>query len=170
MAYESMMTAGTPTPLEAAEAMVRAYCEWHVAPIVDETLTLDAKGGTRLFLPSLRVVSVAAVRVSGGLVDPSGYDWTEDGVLRRLGGAQWPYAGRSVEVDLVHGHEPAEVAWIVAQIAERITSAPDRATIIGQLSVGTRQITYRPGAGMVSLLGPEREALEPYKIRRGADR
>lgn len=170
MAYASMMEGGAPTPLEAAEAAVRAYCQWHVAPVTTETLVLDAYGGHRLFIPSNHVVAVSAVRVAGGLVDPSGYDWTSAGVLRRLGGSQWPYAGHSVEVDLTHGHDPAEVAWIVAQVAERITSAPDRATIIGQLSVGTRQVTYRPGAGMVSLLGPEREALEPYKIRRGVDR
>jgi len=164
-----MMDGGAPTPLEAAEAAVRAYCQWHVAPVTTETLVLDADGGSRLFLPSNHVVAVTAVRAAGTALDASAYDWTSTGVLRRLGGALWPYAGRSVEVDLTHGHEPAEVAWIVKQIADRITSAPDKAMILARVTVGARNLEYRPGAGMVSLLAAEREALEPYRLHRGPE-
>lgn len=173
MVYQatSMMGEGytPPTPLERAEQAVRDYCGWHVAPVVTETLTLDGPGDPRVFLPSLKVLAISAVRVSGDLVDPSGYTWTADGVLRRLTGT-WPYLGQAIEVDLEHGHNPAEVAWIVGQVAERIEAAPAGASVLSRATVGQRQLEFRPTAGMVGLLAAEREALAPYRIIRGVAR
>ena len=173
MVYQptSMMDGYTPpTPLEQAEQAVRDYCGWHVAPVVTETVTLDAYGTARLFLPSLKVRAVDAVTVDGTALDPSGYTWTEDGVLRRLDGALWPHRGQSVAVTLTHGHEPSEVAWIVGQVADRLEKAPNGAHVMARATVGARQLEFRPTAGMIGLLGAERDALAPYRIVRGVAR
>ena len=39
----------------AVSAAIRSYCGWHVAPIVEETMTLDYDGGGILTLPTLRL-------------------------------------------------------------------------------------------------------------------
>ena len=46
--------------LAAAEA-VRSYCGWHIAPAVEETVTLDGSGGRHLLLPSLHVTEVSEI-------------------------------------------------------------------------------------------------------------
>ena len=56
--------------LAACDA-VRGYCEWHIAPSVTETLTLDGPGGSVLHLPSAHVTAVASVTNDGAVIaDP----------------------------------------------------------------------------------------------------
>ena len=42
-----------------AEALVRGYCGWHIAPSRSETITVRTFGGTSVMLPSLLVTEVA---------------------------------------------------------------------------------------------------------------
>ena len=46
--------------VRAAGAAVRGYCGWHVAPEVEQTITLDGTGGPTLVLPSLLVKAITA--------------------------------------------------------------------------------------------------------------
>jgi len=157
---------GEITPEQAAEMLVRGYCHWHVAPSISETLYVDGNGSRRLQLPSLYVTALSDVAVAGVPVPATEFQWTGDGLLLAVSGV-WPVGYRNVAVTLTHGHEPAEVGWIVRQIAERVTNAPDRAAVIASLSVGNRQVQYRPFAGATGLMASEREALEPYRLTSG---
>jgi hypothetical protein len=165
MAYPSMMS-GTPlTPIEAAQAAVRGYCGWHVAPVVTETLTLDGHGDKRLLLPSLMVKEIFDVTVDGKLMDLADLEWSADGMLKLKSG-YFPNKYRSVVVTLEHGFEPEEVSHIVQQIADRIILAPDAAAVFARVSTGDRSMDYRATAGSIGLLGLERDMLEPFKLRR----
>src|SRR5690349_17879952 len=93
--------------LNQAEAEVRGYCGWHVAPSVTEEVTVEGDGGSVLLLPSLRVTAVASV------IDEDGNavtDWKvrRNGVLRRAGG--WR-CGVEYTVTLTHGYDqpPADL-------------------------------------------------------------
>ena len=48
--------------ISAASAAIRAYCGWHVAPVLDCTITLDGEVGD-IWLPTNALASVAC---SGG--------------------------------------------------------------------------------------------------------
>lgn len=116
---------GAPFPVaivaSAAES-VRRDAGWHIAPSVTETVTVDGKGGQWLFLPSLHVTAVTAVRdVSGDTPTTlTGWRLTRAGMLYRAAG--WPYAVAAVEVDLTHGYDACPPELLPA-IAARAQSA-----------------------------------------------
>jgi hypothetical protein len=48
--------------VDAAAAYVRNLAGWHIAPVVTETLVVEAPGGSQLILPTRWLVSVSAIR------------------------------------------------------------------------------------------------------------
>lgn len=130
------------TLVNAAAESVRSEAGWHIAPVVTETLRVKSWGGTDLVIPSLRILSVTAVRY--GLVTYVG-DWTllPDGLYRRSG---WPVG--VIEVDLIHGYDatPAELLPVIVQRVKSSTIATNvsqRSTTRGPFSESE---TYREQA------------------------
>jgi hypothetical protein len=111
--------------LDQAEALVRGFCGWHIAPSRTETVTLRGRGRSTLFLPSLHVTAVSAITDDGVTVLASDYEVSESGVLTHLTG-RWGY-NTDVVVTFTHGYAdaPLEVAGIVQALAVRGTSATD---------------------------------------------
>lgn len=155
--------------LDGATAGVRRYCGWHVAPQVDTTVTLDGPGGNLLLLPSLHVTAVTSVKVRGVELDPDGFEWSEKGMLRRLGGC-WPTRFRSIEVTLTHGFEVApDVVQIIQQVCANAIASPMGATReqAGQISIAWA--TTAPGvSGGMSLLDRDLAILDMYRLPKGA--
>lgn len=118
--------------LAAAAGQVRSECGWHVAPVVSETVTVEA-GGSLALLPSLRVVSVEAVRDEAGNV-LTGWRFRPNGILKRAGG--FPEV---IEVDFTHGFDacPPELVGVIADRAQRV-----KAGQIRQESLGARSVSY----------------------------
>lgn len=111
--------------LEQAEAIVRAYCGWHIAPSREETVYLRARGGRSLLLPSMYVTDVASVTDDGTpLVLEDDYLWSQAGVISRpdLSYATWGYT--EVVVEFTHGYDipPPDVTAAVQAVAQRMTS------------------------------------------------
>lgn len=76
--------------VRSAEAAVRKYCGWHIAPSVDVADGRYPVGERGLIvLPSLHVTAVRSVTVCGKELDRSDYSWDESGVIHRLTTA-WP--------------------------------------------------------------------------------
>lgn len=136
---------GAPFSAEVIAAVaeqIRSICGWHVAPTLSETLTVDSDGERTLFLPSLRVVEVTAVR---DLTDPNnpktidGWTWSEDGMLTRKHGGYWPEGLRALEVDITHGYEtcPSDLFPVAADFGRRR---------VQQESIGGRSVTFVSGA------------------------
>lgn len=165
-----LATTLTPTEedrLDQAEAMVRTYCGWHIAPSREETVVLDGPGSQVLLLPSLYVTAIASVVEAGVELDPANdYQWSRSGVVNRWYGATWPDAGtcghgwwtsqlRGIEVTMTHGYEtvPVEVTGVVQAIASRLIDNPSG---LQQQTVGPFSETYS-GAG--SALGAAEEAI-----------
>lgn len=165
MVTEPLATA--PTGLDegawaAACRAVRDYCEWHIAPSVTETLTLDGPGGSLLMLPSLLVTDVASVTNAGtALVDP---EWSAAGMVRTH---RWTTRFRGVTVTLTHGHEecPEDIYAVLVHMAEQ-SKALERTGPAGMSVAGpfTMQVSAAALAGAVGLSGQHRGVLDKYKL------
>lgn len=97
---------GSPTPeqVESASEAVRAHCGWHIAPVVEHDLTLDAEGGRFLHLPTMALVEVLTVQDLSGTSPVDVTDWrmSTSGMLSRPGG--WPDGLGVVRVVFRHGY------------------------------------------------------------------
>lgn len=148
------LTATEAERLEQAEALVRGYCGWHIAPERDDTVTLRASYGRDLFLPSLYVTSVDSVTDDGAaLTVEDDYRWTQSGVLSRCF-----WSDTEVVVEFTHGYEevPADVTAVVQAIAARMVSNPRN----------LKRETSGPFTEEFdgTLNSSERERLIPYRI------
>lgn len=162
--FEKYESGDAQTFLDGVSEVVRSYCGWHIAPEVEETVTLDGRGGSHLWLPTKHIVSVSEVKINGTAT--TDYAWSEDGYLALTKGCL-PNLPRSVEVTMNHGYAevPADVAQVVMQVAARAKSSPAGALReqAGQVSVDHGRINggITPGAG---LLAHELDALQKYKL------
>ena len=159
----------TATPEDAATQAIRDYCGWHVAPVIDATLTLDGTGTDTVLLPSRRVVDVTEVKVGGVAQDADRFEWSADGLLRRRHGC-WPDRYRILTVGLEHGFDHDTVlSTVVASIVARIRMDPSG--MLAAQSAGTQRVSFggrqATGGGGVGLLATEKELLAPYKLTWG---
>lgn len=162
-----------PTDEEArarAEATVRAYCGWHIAPEQDDDITLDGPGSGALLLPSLRVVAVTSVTEDGVVLDPSAYSWSATGLLRRCPAGwvvwqqpRWTDSLRGVQVAFTHGYTewPAEVLAVLDRLVARAGAGLSTLTQVGavQYAMGSDGL---PAADTLS--SADAAVLAPYRL------
>lgn len=125
----------------SASGIVRDFCRWPIST-EEVTFTLDGSGTTMLNLPTLRLVSVDAVRIDGTEIAAAvptvsdGYTWSERGQVYLAAG--WPARLRCIEVDCVHGYDstPDTVRAVVLVLAVRAATNPEglRSKTIGGIS------------------------------------
>jgi hypothetical protein len=156
--------------LNAAQASVRRYCGWHVAPSLAETVTVDAYGGRTLLLRTKHLTDLASVLVDGEDIT-SRVRWSQAGVLTLRAGS-WPDDVGAVTVTLTHGYavdEVSDLAAMIATIAKRASSQPG---IVASQSVNGASVSFLTAGGAplsVPLLGIEKEALDPYRLNWGVE-
>lgn len=168
MEIPSLLSTGSASQeeddLAAAEAVVRKYCGWHIAPVAREELVLDGTGTSSLFVKSLRLVNVLAAEVDGTVLDPATLEWSEAGFLRTSG--VWPDKLRAVKLTIDHGFEDVpDVAGIVRAIAARASASPTGVVReqAGAVSIGF-SLTAPGVSGGVVLMDHERRMLDKYRI------
>lgn len=168
----------TTTPeVDAATALVRSYCGWHIAPVLDEDATLDGPGRNVLILGTLRLVDVTSITEDGVLVDPTDYEWSSSGIIRRTGGnpqslwgscwsPRWSGHLRGLQVQFSHGYEgwPLEVQAVIDELSTRAT-ATSGASLITQVGA----VQYATGSDGMPVTGltlstAERDVLNAYKL------
>lgn len=148
-----------------AEALVRSYCGWHIAPSREETVTIHTWGGTYLPLPSLHVTEVAAVAEAGvDLILDEGYAWlAPSSTMNRY---SWGWDA-DVVVTFTHGYAevPAEVTAIVQAVAQRAVQNPGSLvrTQDGPFSDTFSQTGFNQSLPM-ALLDAEKDILSRYRI------
>jgi hypothetical protein len=156
------------TWLAAAQKSVRSYCGWHIAPNLEQDITLDGDGTKTLLLPSMHVTDVASVLVDGkDLVGE--IDWSAKGIVQLRRGV-FPDRLGSIKVRLRHGFDVGEVADVssmILRIAKRAANGPG---VIASQSANGSSVSYLTAGGApisVPLLQIEKDSLNPYKLTWG---
>lgn len=153
--------------LAGASAGVRRYCGWHIAPVLEETLTGDGPGGRILLLPTGRLRSVVSVDNGGYPVEVSSVDASAMGMLELRSG-WWSSRLGAVSVRVRHGFDLADVPdvqQIIKQVTANALSSPMGATREQAGMVSISWATTAPGvSGGLSLLQRDLEVLAPFKI------
>ena len=117
-----------------AQQAIRAFCGWHVAPSVEETLVLDGPGSGVLHLPSLHVTDVLEVLNDGTPIqDP---EWSAAGLIR----GPWTTKFRGVRVRLVHGYPADDLPYALQAAAARLQATAALAAA-GQVRIGNISVT-----------------------------
>lgn len=165
-------TLGTGAPsqddLDTMADDIRAYCGWHIAPVVTETITLDSDGQEALVLPTLKLQDVTAVRYwDGTTMAPLGgwnarTGWsTERCSIYRAGG--FPRGRRAIEVDIVHGYANVPPALVKGIL--KLTTGPGPEDVASE-SLPGHAVTFRgdtPATATATVLASY-GALARYKL------
>ena len=153
--------------LNGASAAIRKYCRWHIAPVLEESLTVDGSGADVLNLPTARLLSLVEVTNDARPVPVAELDASPAGMISRRGGC-WSSRFSGVTARVRHGYDLAavpDVAQIVVQVVTNALSSPMGVTReqAGAISV-TWSMTAPNVAGGLSLLERDLAVLNEYRI------
>jgi len=142
---------------DAACAAVRAYCGWHIAPSVTQTLTLDGSDTDVMLLPTLHVTDLSSITNDGTAVTEP--EWSTFGIVR---GTCWTDKFRGVVVSFTHGYDecPPEIIGVLHEAADRGLEG-SAASQVGQVRMGGVDGV----AGAVAFVMDKRsDVLDRYKL------
>ncbi|MFD3431153.1 hypothetical protein [Nocardia fluminea] len=166
-AFEALVTGTDLDELRLAGIVreIRDYCGWHIAPAVDEVFTVDGSGGTVQQLATLRLNSVASVTECGVVLPDYGYEWSQDGSLRKW--SCWTTRYRGVVVEANHGYEnvPENIVSVILDAASSAISTAVGDDVVGDEpeKMGPFEWGARPDGGVV-LTAAQRRVLDHYRI------
>lgn len=153
---------------KVAQSTIRRFCGWHVAPIVEETLTVDSPGGRSLTVPSGRIVELLGLTVDGVAVDVSGVDVSERGGVLTWRAGWFPDRDGVVQVRLRHGFDPVEVPEVAALIQTLAGRAASGVGLVKSQGVGGAQVSYVTASDgsplSVQMFRSEQETLRPFRV------
>ncbi|MDW4900663.1 mobile element protein [Streptomyces californicus] len=135
--------------------------------VVEDEVTLDGNGRTSLLLPVWPTVQVHSVHLDGALLDESGYQWSDAGVLRRSGCGRWPDRLRCVRVVYTHGWAtiPEDIAEAVLDKAATMMRVPRG---IASKAVGGQSVTYGVQAA-IGVTDQWQKTVDRHRIRTAGD-
>ena len=151
---------GLDAQLDAASALIRRICGWHIAP--EQTVIARHHGPfvEDVWLPAMAIASIDSATVDGSSVDAATVRFDPDSGWTNLRGSSW-------EVELTAGYDkiPEEIVALTLQVAARATSSPAGVTReqIGQHSVSFA-LTSDQSSGGIVLLEAERATLAHYRL------
>jgi hypothetical protein len=158
--------AGTPAGVDsevwaAACAAVRAYCGWHVAPVVTEDVVLDGNGSSLLTLPTLRLTDLTITNDGTLVTDP---EWSQAGMVRTSG--CWTSKFRGISATMTHGFEtcPDEVLQVAKDMAAAASRVGASGMVAGPYQVQYGQTSAGAEGGSVGISGEQARRLAPYRI------
>lgn len=178
---EPEQVAAANRALVEATAAIRVYTRQYLELVEDEAITLDVKGGTRLFLPQLPVVEVSeVVEDEETLVEGDDYKLGQYGVLHRLGGFKWAAGVQIVTVTYSHGYAalPEGIVAVATRAASRayqsgLRAAEDEGVDVSSKSLGDFSVAYGAPGGAEGIMGAsaarmllmsEKDILNEYRV------
>lgn len=150
--------------MDAADAAIRRWCGWHIAPVLTQTFTVDGPGTNVLMLPTGRLVDLTALSeihrtdtVTLSVTPVTGdVDWSHNGYVYRSGGHRFTNRLRGVQVTISHGYDDVtDLALIVSELAARAQPAGVKSKARGDRSV----TFFEPG-----LMQYEKDQLRLFRL------
>ena len=151
--------------LQAASHAIRSECGWHITP----SLTCTARpegGGIVLHLPAANVSGVTSVTEDGTQLDPSAYEWRDDGVMRHTHPHPWSDRWNGLEVVYTAGYDAGMVPDLVEAVCSIATGVLTVAPGVISESADGVSISYTSSASSVAaaLTANQKAALSAYKV------
>lgn len=112
--------------LAEASSAIRQMCEWHIWPVLTETLTVDGSGSELLALPTLRLVTVTAIAENSQVLDVSTLEISGTGMIRRGNCRSWTSRFSGITTTIEHGHDevPDWLRGVVCSVVGRVLDVP----------------------------------------------
>lgn len=151
--------------IAAASAAIRAYCGWHVAPVLDCSITLDGEAGD-IWLPTNALASVTSAKVGGEDVTVIGSN--RRGRVRL---AHKTCGLGNVAIDYVAGYDVAACPDLMGVVVQRVMASVAMTTYgVSQETAGGVSISYSGSAlsdlGSAFLPDSVKAALSTYRLVR----
>lgn len=151
--------------ISAASAAIRAYCGWHVAPVLDCSITLDGEVGD-IWLPTNALASVTSAKVGGEDVTVTGSN--RRGRVRL---AHKTCGLGNVEVGYTAGYDVAACPDLMGVVVQRVMASVAMTTYgVSQETAGGVSISYSGSAlsdlGSAFLPDSVKAALSTYRLVR----
>lgn len=145
---------------DVVSARIRAWCGWHIAPSVTETIKLDGPGGGLLMLPTLHLTDLIHIENNGNeIIDP---EWSQIGVVRARC-RRWTSRFRGIEVEMTHGFPtvPAELIGMALEIGLRLWTVDGW---VRSEQTGGVSVSYFASTASGGFLMDETQVLGRYKL------
>lgn len=151
--------------IASASAAIRAYCGWHVAPVLDCSITLDGEAGD-IWLPTNALVSVTSAKVGGEDVTVTGSN--RRGRVRL---AHKTCGLGNVAIDYVAGYDVAACPDLMGVVVQRVMASVAMTTYgVSQETAGGVSVSYSGSAlsdlGSAFLPDSVKAALSTYRLVR----
>lgn len=151
--------------IASASAAIRAYCGWHVAPVLDCSITLDGEAGD-IWLPTNALASVTSAKVGGEDVTVTGSN--RRGRVRL---AHKTCGLGNVVIDYVAGYDVAACPDLMGVVVQRVMASVAMTTYgVSQETAGGVSISYSGSAlsdlGSAFLPDSVKAALSTYRLVR----
>lgn len=151
--------------IASASAAIRAYCGWHVAPVLDCSITLDGEAGD-IWLPTNALASVTSAKVGGEDVTVTGSN--------RRGRVRLEHKTcglGNVAIDYVAGYDVAACPDLMGVVVQRVMASVAMTTYgVSQETAGGVSISYSGSAlsdlGSAFLPDSVKAALSTYRLVR----
>lgn len=155
--------------LRVASGEVRAATGLGFTYVEGDVFLLDGSGGREMLLPTAPVAGVVSLVEAPGrdleleLEEDDHFEWSSDGILRRLDGGIFRRRFRYYRAVVDHGFEeiPPEVVGVVLRAAGRTLDNPEA---MRQETIGRYSYTKAGEAAGVGLYAPDLADLAPYMI------
>lgn len=151
--------------IASASAAIRAWCGWHVAPVLDCSITLDGEAGD-IWLPTNALASVTSAKVGGEDVTVTGYN--RRGRVRL---AHKTCGLGNVAIDYVAGYDVTACPDLMGVVVQRVMASVAMTTYgVSQETAGGVSISYSGSAlsdlGSAFLPDSVKTALSTYRLVR----
>lgn len=169
---KGQITADDPRVADALAAVtssIRREAGWHIGPVVQgHSLTLDGPGGTKLNLPTLKLVNLVSVHDLGvevNLLDDT-HDWSELGLVEKRNGTRWTDRYRKIWVVMDHGFDDlSDLKFLTLSLVSRGLASPMGATREQAGSMSIQWATPQSGvAGGLVPLAYELQIMNRYRL------
>lgn len=157
--------------LDAASALIRRYCGWHISPVMQEEMIVDGAGGHVQNLPTLNLVNLLALEelMPGGTVNvypPTEVEWSRNGYLRKVG--CWTERFQAITATVEHGYDEGDcldLAMLCATMAARAVASPfgEKQQTVGSVTVALSS-GASGAAGGVALYPDQAAQLDAYRL------
>ena len=151
--------------IASASAAIRAFCGWHVAPVLDCSITLDGEAGD-IWLPTNALASITSAKVDGD-------DVTVDGFNRRgrVRLASKTCGLGNVTIGYKAGYDAAACPDLMGVVVQRVMASVAMTTYgVSQETAGGVSISYSGSAlsdlGSAFLPDSVKAALSTYRLVR----